>query len=92
MEKKFQIHEVIRSEIGCKWWDFGRHLRIKQGTLDTIDSEQNGVGRKVDEVFKVFEKECCSNEITYVDKVSGALIKSRRTDLARKVYEIMEKF
>lgn len=88
-EKKFRIHDLVRTEIGNKWWEFGRHLKIAQGKLDTINSEQNEVARKVDEVFRAFELESY-NEFSYVDKISNALISSRRTDLSKKLYRIME--
>lgn len=65
-------------------------MRVKQGRLDAIDKEQTEVARKVDKIFEEFEKESY-NEVTYVNKVSTALVNSRRKDLARKVYEIMER-
>ncbi|KAG4076704.1 hypothetical protein HA402_001991 [Bradysia odoriphaga] len=89
-EKRFQIIDLIRTEIGNKLWEFGRHLRVKQGRLDAIDKEQTEVARKVDKIFEEFEKESY-NAITYVNKINTALINTRRKDLARKIYEIMER-
>lgn len=63
---------------------------MKQGRLDAINKEQTEVARKVDKIFDEFDKEC-NNEVTYVNKVSTALINSRRKDLSKKVYEIMER-
>lgn len=84
-----RIHNLIRSEIETKWWEFGRQLQIKMGKLDTINKKHDEVARKVDEVFMEFELERC-NEFTYVDRVSNALINSRRKDLSKKVQRIME--
>ncbi|KAJ6633124.1 hypothetical protein Bhyg_15879 [Pseudolycoriella hygida] len=89
-KKKLKIHQVVRTEIGRKWWEFGRHLEIKMGRLDEIDEEHRSVARKVDSIFKALEEQNY-NQFTYVDKICSALTDTRRTDLCTEIRKIMER-
>ncbi|XP_037035892.1 uncharacterized protein LOC119074049 [Bradysia coprophila] len=88
-ENKSKIQNLVRSAVGNKWWQFGKHLYIKQGQLDTIGTEENTVVRKVNRVFEAFEQNCY-NEVAYVNAVSKALHGCRLTDLATEIYRIVE--
>lgn len=82
----------MRADIGTKWREFGRRLKIKEGKLDSINKAQNEIECKVDEIFKAFEHQCrdqCLDEFMYVERICTALVDTRRKDLSREVIKIM---
>lgn len=86
-DRKHIIYKLISEEIGRKWRDLGRELKIKEGQLDDLESKHNTSKSRTLEIFKMFEEK--SDPRSIVVDICEALIQVRRNDLRKEVEKIL---
>lgn len=85
--RKHIIYKVISEDIGRKWRDLGRELKIKEGQLDDLESKYNTSKLRTLEIFRMFEER--SDPRSIVVDICEALIQVRRNDLRKEVEQIL---
>lgn len=86
-DRKHIIYKLISEDIGRKWRDFGRELKIKEGQLDDLESRYNTSKSRTLEIFRMFEER--SDPRSIVVDILEALIQVRRNDLRKEVEQIL---
>ncbi|KAK9888399.1 hypothetical protein WA026_000650 [Henosepilachna vigintioctopunctata] len=83
-----KAYKVIATEIGKKWMNFGRTLKVKEHTLDELSLNYS---RIEDRVYKIlaFHKEECDPRY-YRSRLMDGLVEARRQDLRKKVQDIFD--
>lgn len=86
-ERKHIIYKLISEDIGRKWRDLGRELKVKEGQLDDLESKYNTSKSRTLEIFRMFEER--SDPRSIVVDILEALIQVRRNDLRKEVEQIL---
>lgn len=86
-DRKHFIYKLISGDIGRKWRDLGRELKIKEGQLDDLESRYNDSKTRTLEIFRMFEER--SDPRSIVVDICEALIQVRRNDLRKEVEQIL---
>lgn len=87
-DRKHIIYKMISEDIGRKWRDLGRELRIKEGQLDDLEIKYSNSSKlRALEIFKMFEDKGDPKSI--VLDICEALIQIRRNDLRKEVERIL---
>ncbi|XP_030747903.1 uncharacterized protein LOC115876310 isoform X2 [Sitophilus oryzae] len=85
-----QIHDLIRLEMGDKWKELARALKISEGIIDNLDSQHRGnIPEMVKEILENHLQRLKNNPHMWRSKLQQALVSARRTDLAERVDSIL---
>lgn len=86
-DRKHKIYKTISEDIGRKWRDLGRELKVKEGQLDDLESKYNTSTSRALAIFTMFEEK--SDPRSIVVDICEALIQVRRNDLRKEVEQIL---
>lgn len=86
-DRKHKIYKIISEDIGRKWRDFGRELKVKEGQLDDLESQHNSSKSRALAILSMFEER--SDPRSIVVDICEALIQVRRNDLRKEVEQIL---
>lgn len=86
-----KVHELILSEIGVKWVEFGRALNVKESKLDQLKMKYcNQTESCVKDVLAFHMENVHPREWKFM--LVEALTKARRNDLRREVEKLFATF
>ncbi|XP_072940763.1 fas-associated death domain protein [Epargyreus clarus] len=85
--KKKRIVDTVVEEIGSYWRDLARHLEIREGTIDNIESNNNSLAKKAQNLMEIYEDKADPQRWFFV--LCDALESSRRKDLSKTLQNIM---
>ncbi|KAJ8974359.1 hypothetical protein NQ317_001320 [Molorchus minor] len=80
-----RVDDIICCNIGKKWNEFARQLKIPEGFIDQLEHKHNQIGDMVHEILVYHRK--VSDERYWKIKLCQALENARRKDLSRDVQE-----
>lgn len=83
-----RISNVISRDIGYRWKDFARGLKIREAEIDNLESKYRDISDRMREVLIDFTHSC--PEHYYRTRIVEALHEARRRDLARAVADIID--
>ncbi|XP_055701040.1 fas-associated death domain protein [Phlebotomus papatasi] len=85
-EKRDTIFKLISEEIGRKWMDFARGLKMRQGEIDAISDNHSSIPARV---YIVLERVEVEKPRELFNLICQALQQSRRNDLQERVRKIL---
>lgn len=85
-DKRNAIFKLISEEIGRKWMDFARGLKIRQGEIDAITDNHTSIPARV---YIVLERVEAEKPRELFNLICQALQHSRRNDLQERVRTIL---
>ena len=85
---KCKVIAEICSDIGHKWKELARALKIKEGQIDDLEDRYHGQIERVREILLYHIQNCDSR--TWRSELEEALRRARRTDLSRRIAKIID--
>ncbi|XP_023953956.1 uncharacterized protein LOC112057681 [Bicyclus anynana] len=87
LDKTQRMKDIIVEEIGQYWRALARNLKIREITIEDIDSKHQKLNEKAKEMLDMYFERC--DKQRWYNALCEALEKSRRKDLSRSIQEVM---
>ncbi|RZC33371.1 uncharacterized protein BDFB_010838 [Asbolus verrucosus] len=86
-DPKMRAYRLIATNIGQKWKDFARVLKIPEGHIDDLGSAYNNTAERVYEILRYHEQ---NDRLLWRSNLLSALSDARRKDLRDEVQRIFD--
>ncbi|GJQ86533.1 putative death domain protein [Trypoxylus dichotomus] len=84
------ISYIIGRDIGYKWKDFARGLKIREGEIDNLEIRYRDVSERIGCILNTYQRTCPTNH--FRTNLLRALCEARRKDLSQGIEDIMDNF
>lgn len=82
------ICDVIGRDIGYKWKDFSRALKIREGEIDSLEIKHRDISDRIREVLNTYRRICPAQY--FRTNILQALRDARRSDLSIDIANIID--